>query len=147
MKKLEYFGHVDDKGILKLFNREGFADDLTQFLNTDVKIIIEVKNRRSLSQNGFYWSNFVPSQIECFKERFGEAYSKSQVHEFNKNNFFCTEHLNDLTGEVIKIPESSTVQGTVEWEHKLDVCRQWFSQNMDWILPYPLRQSDLNFER
>lgn len=147
MNKLEYFGHVDEKGILKLFNRDGFSEDLTLFLNQDVKITVELKNKRSLLQNGFYWSNFVPSQIECFKEMWGETYRKSQVHDWNKANFWTTEHILEDTGEVVKMPESSASQGTKEFEEKLENCRQWFRQNMDWELPYPLRQSDLNFER
>lgn len=43
MKKLEYFGRVDDKGILKLFNRDGFSDDLQAFIEQDVKITVEIK--------------------------------------------------------------------------------------------------------
>lgn len=146
MNKLEYFGHVDEKGILKLFNRDGFSEDLVLFLNEDVKIIIEKKNKRTLLQNGFYWSNFIPAQIECFKERFGETYRKSQVHDWNKNNVFGTEHINEITGEAIMMPESSAVQGTKEFEDKLEYCRQWFRQNLEWELPYPKKQSKLGLE-
>jgi len=147
MKKIKYFGHVNQDGILKLFNRDGFSDDLKTFLNQDVEITIEIKNKRTLPQNGFYWSNFIPSEIECFKERFGETYNKSQIHDWNKANFFASEHVLEETGEVIKIPESSAAQGTKEFEEKLENCRQWFRQNMDWEIPYPKHQTDLNFER
>lgn len=147
MKRLDYFGHVDEKGVLKLFNRDGFSDDLMSFLNQDVKITIEIKNKRTLLQNGFYWSNFVPSEIDCFKEMWGESYTKAQVHDLNKSKFWATEHVIEETGEVVNIPESSTVQSTKEWEDKLENCRQWFRQNFNWELPYPKTQSDLNFER
>lgn len=144
-RKLEYFGRVDDKGILKLFNRDGFSDDLQAFLEQDVKITVEIKNKRSLLQNGFYWSNYIRSQIDCFKERFGETYRPSQVHDWNKTNIFGTEHINEATGEAIMMPESSAAQSTTEFEDKLEYGRQWFRQNMDWELPIPEKQEKIKY--
>lgn len=145
-KKLEYFGKVDNQGILKLYDKIGFSEDLKDFHDKEVRLIVELKSKRTEVQNAFYWGNFIPAQIECFKERFGEKYRKQQMHDWNKLNFWGEERLNELTGEMIMMPESSTAQSTTEWEEKLENCRQWFRQNMSWELPYPEKQSKLGLQ-
>jgi len=99
--------------------------------------------QRTLDQNAFYWANFIPAQIECFKEYWGETYSKEQIHDFNKTNVWGEEQVLVKTGEVIRIPESSTKQTTVSWETKLENCRQWFRQTFNYELPYPEKQEQL----
>lgn len=143
MTKLTYFGQVTDGGILKLTNQKGFTADLREFAGKHIRLTIERQTKRSDPQNRFYWGNFITGQIDCFKERFGETYRKEQIHDFNKVNFWGTERVIEQTGEVIKIPESSTIQSKSEWEEKLENIRQWFRQNMDWELPYPLEQSEM----
>ena len=142
-KKIEYFGKVDEKGILKIFDRVSFSDDLKDFCDKEVKVIVELKSKRGLNRNAFYWGNFMTSQIDCFKERFGETYTKEQIHEFNKMNFWGEELLIEETGEVIKMPGSSATQSDDEFKEKLENCRAYFRQNLDWELPYPKKQSQL----
>ena len=100
---------------------------------------------RSTLQNAFYWHIFIQSQIDCFKEFWGETYSKQQVHDWNKANFWGEEKVIEATGEVIKTPSTSTDKTTVEWEEKLETIRQWFRQNFEWEIEYPNEQSELNF--
>lgn len=117
------------------------------FAGKRVKITIQTGSQRSNPQNRFYFGNFIQAEIDCFKERFGEVYSKDQIHEFNKTNFFGSELFIEETGEVIKMPCSSTVFTKGEWEERLDKARAWFLQNMDWTIGYPLEQTDLVFDR
>lgn len=84
-------------------------------------------------------------QIECFKERWGETYRKDQIHDWNKANFWAEDHIIEETGEIIKKPASSTDNSTVEWEEKMDTIRQWFRQVMEWELPYPEQQGEINY--
>lgn len=100
--------------------------------------------QRTSSQNRFYFGNFIPAQIECFEENWGETYSKEQMHDFNKLYFFGTEKAIEETGEIIKIPESSTKQTTVSWEVKLEKARQWFRQSFNWELPMPNEQLEID---
>lgn len=101
--------------------------------------------KRSGQQNAFYWNNFVPSEIECFKEFWGETYTTDEIHAFNKVNFWGTEKVIEATAEVVRMPESSTINNTVEWEEKLEKARQWFRQNFEWEIGYPNEQEKLNF--
>lgn len=133
-------------GALKIVNRKGFDEDMKVFEGQ--RLIIRIKKyrkSRSNKQNRFYWGNFMQEQIECFKERWGETYRKEQVHDWNKANFWAEDHTDEETGEIIKKPASSTDYSTTEWEEKMEIIRQWFRQVMDWELPFPEQQSEMNY--
>lgn len=110
------------------------------------RYLIEVskyRKDRSNKQNRFYFGNFMQSQMDCFKERWGYSYNKDQIHNWNKANFWSDERINNETGEVIKMPASSSDNTTVEWEEKMDIMRSWFMEHMDWPLPFPLQQQEI----
>lgn len=130
--KVQQFAKVDNAGALMIRG-------LNDLIGKPVKVTIEPKIKRSIPQNSFYFSGFIHSQIDCFKERFGETYRKEQIHEWNKLNFWGDEQVLS-SGEIIKIPCSSTQFGKLEWEDKLESIREWFQMNMDWTLPYPNEQ-------
>jgi hypothetical protein len=142
MNELRYTAKVEN-GQVKFTDRKGFDMDMKAL--EGLKLSIRIKRfykTRSTKQNAFYWSNFIPSQIDCFVERFGERYRADQMHEWNKLNFFGEERVNELTGEMIRLPASTSDQSTVEFEEALEKCREWFLLNFDWPLPYPLQQSE-----
>jgi hypothetical protein len=114
-------------------------------LSTGKWCISITKHRKSRTsrQNAFYFGNFLQSQIDCIKEYWGETYTKEQIHEWNKTKFWGQEHLIEATGEIIYMPGSSTTNNTVEWEERLENCRQWFRQTFSWELPYPNQQSEI----
>lgn len=145
MVKLIYFGKITEDGGLNITNKGGFLSDLKAFAGKAIRITIEAKAKRSNPQNAFYWGNFIQCQIDCFKERWGETYRKEQMHEWNKANFWGTEHIIEETGEVVKMPCSSTVYNKTEWEEKLENIRQWFRQNMDWEIGHPNEQAELTY--
>jgi hypothetical protein len=143
--KAIFFGKVDKNGILKITDRAGLASSLNDFIEQEVRLTIEKAGKRPLNKNAFYWGNFIQSQIDCFKERFGETYRKEQIHDWNKTNFWGTEILVEETGEVLKMPGSSTVYTGPEFDERLENIRSWFLQNFDWPLPYPEKQSTINY--
>lgn len=144
-RELTYTATVTD-GKLKIFGRKGFDEDIKDFEGEKVSIKIKkyVKSR-SNQQNKFYFGNFMQSQIDCFKEFWGETYDKEQMHHWNKSMFWADEVVNEDTGEVFKKPSSSTSQSTIQWEEKLEKCRQWFRIKFSWELPFPEKQSEIEF--
>lgn len=102
-----------------------------------------VKQRTTL-QNSFYFGAFIYSQIDCFKERWGEILDVKQVHDWNKSNIWCEEKI--VGDEVVKIPASSSEKSTVEWEERLEKCRQFFIFNFDWELPLPEQQQTIKYQ-
>ncbi len=144
--KLEYFSDVKD-GQLQDNVRKLIANELPRFNGKRVKITIEkAKKTRSNKQNKFYWKYIIGSQIDCFKERWGEMFDPEQIHDWNKANVWFEERVNEDTGEVIKMPGSSAGQSTFQFEERLEKLRQFFKLSFDWKLPYPNEQSDLTLE-
>lgn len=133
---------------LKMATKGVFLSDLRDFKDQQ-RVWVQVETyyrQRTPGQNSFYWYIFVQEQIECFKEFWGETYSKDEIHEWNKANFWGEEKVIEATGELIKTPASSTSQNTVQWEEKLENIRQWFRQKFSWEISYPLEQGELNLK-
>lgn len=97
--------------------------------------------KRSLNQNRFYFGNFLQSQIDCFKENWGEVYDKEQIHNWNKCNIWADELI--VGDDVWKMPQSSSSFNTIDWEERLDKCRSFFKDKFNWDLPYPEKQVDI----
>lgn len=116
-----------------------FPDDEIELVGVFRKPV----KQRTNKQNNFYWGAFIFSQIDCFLERWGEMMDVKQVHDWNKSNVWCKEVV--VGDEVIKIPASSTDNDTIDWENRLEKCRQYFLLNFDWGLPVPLQQTEINY--
>lgn len=143
-REYKYILNITD-GIPKIQGKQQFDMDLKAIGNA--KMVMTVKKyhkSRSLNQNGFYWSNFIEQEIECFKEYWGETYTKQTVHDWNKTNFFGEEKVIELTGEIVKAPASSAKQSTVEFDECLEKCREWFRINFEWEIGYPLQQQEID---
>lgn len=114
----------------------------------DGRYVLSIKKQkrtRSLPQNAFYFGNFIESQIDCFKEFWGETYTKEQIHDWNKQKFWGDERVIESTGEIVRTPSTSTNKSTVEWEEKLETIREWFRINFEWEIGYPEQQTEINY--
>lgn len=153
MGELVYIWKVKPDGTLMVPNKEAFQKDMADFAGQeDVMIRVAVKKAgkrtRTTQQNGFYWNNFLESQAQCFLERWGERYTKNQMHQWNKDKFWGEDHFIEETGEVVTMPaETTTNFSTTEWEEKLENIRHWFLRSFDWILPYPEKQEKFNYNK
>lgn len=135
---------IHEDGSIHIRGKAKFLEDMKHFKGqTLIAEFRKPKKSRTLKQNSFYFGNFIQSQIDCFKEMWGESYSVEQIHTWNKNNVFCEEIIDEETGEVFKMPQSSTKVGSKEWEEKLDMCRVFFQDKFNWILPFPETQSEM----
>lgn len=146
MPKLEYYSDVKE-GQLQDNVRKLIAKELSRFNGKRVTITIsKAKKTRSNKQNKFYWKYIIGSQIDCFKERWGEMFDPEQIHDWNKANVWFHEVVNEDTGEVFKIPGSSRKQSTVQFEERLEKLRQFFELSFGWKLPYPNEQSEIGLQ-
>jgi len=142
--EFKYKARVGSDGKLeKVYSARAFKNDLALFRDCDIEISFKKwKKPRSDKQRRFYFGNYVESQIECFKERWGGHYTKEQIHDWNKSNIFCEEML--LNDEIIKVPKSTEDYSPMEFEDRLELGRIYFMQTFEWQLPYPLQQSELD---
>lgn len=135
---------IHDDGSVHIRGKAKFLEDMSHFKGqTLIAEFRKPKKSRTLPQNRFYFSNYIPAQIECFKEMWGESYTVEMLHDWNKNNIFCTEHVDEESGEVFKMPRSSTKLSTVEWEECLEIGRTFFLNKFNFMLPYPNSQSEM----
>lgn len=143
--ELRYVATVKD-GKPIIHGRKGFDQDLKAFEGEMILLkVSKYKKNRTLNQNGFYWYIFLQSEIDCFKEFWGETYSKEQVHDWNKTMFWGEEKLIESTGEIVKTPGSSADKTTVEFEERLEIARQWFYNKFEWIISLPGEQQEINY--
>lgn len=142
--KLQFLTDIKDSRMQKNI-RELIAAQIGRFNGKRVSITIEkLKKTRSNPQNKYYWGVVVLCQQECFLERWGEIWDKDEVHDWNKNNIWHTEIIDNDTGEVIKKPGSSKAKTTVEFEERLEKLRQKFEIDFEWRIPLPNEQIEMN---
>jgi hypothetical protein len=145
----EQFISVIEDGKIRRMVAQGLADYIKGC--GFKKVVIEVSQyraKRSNEQNKYYWYIVVQYQRGCFKERWGEVYTKEQVHDWNKANIFCKELIDEDTGEVYKIPGSSAAQNKMEFEERMELIRQFFWTKFEWKIPMPNEQIEIeNFNQ
>lgn len=144
-KKLEYFGKVDDKGILKLYDRIGFSEDLKDFHDKEVRIIVELKQKRSNEQNKYFHAVCVPIvRNHLLDLGWREARSKEWVKDYIKFHCLIREYSNEDTGEVIKSLGKTSDLTTTEFKEFIDIIQQWASESLGLYIPDPGEQINLN---
>jgi len=119
-------------------NRNLILDAIQSFNGQEVVVTFEKsKKKRSNNQNAYLWSVLYPITQQAIKNEWGEVWSIDKVHEFYKLHFNYTEKVNEETGEVLKIPKSTTENTTTQQEeYHLQIrqfLKEWF--NVDCPLP------------
>ena len=117
-------------GIFKR-NRNIVLDAIKSFNGFDVVLTIaKAKKKRSNNQNAYYWGVLVPITQNAILNTWGEVWSIDKTHEYLKENFCYTERVNEDTGQVIKVPKSTTENTTTEMEvYHLEIRKhllEWF---------------------
>jgi len=139
---VEIFADVKDDGTLSNFKRLEAHQAIKSFAGKRISIKIErAYNRRTIPENKFYWAVIIEEEIQCFKEFWGESYTKQQIHEWNKSMFWADEKL--VGEEVIKTPCSSTKYTTTQWEERIELIRQWFWDKFEYRLSFPNEQKEI----
>lgn len=145
MNRLEYFGNVDDQGILKLTNRTGFANDLALFKNHEVKIIIELKSKRSLEQNSYFHAVCLPIvRSHLLDLGWKEARSSEWVKDYIKFHCLIKEYINPETGEVMKSLGKTSGLSTSEFKEFVEDVQHWAATELDLIIPDPGQKLSLD---
>ena len=143
MKKIEQSGKVNENGVLTINYRSIFNELIaTHFRNSDITLTVsKVKKKRSNQQSRYYWGVIIPSIQNGLFETQGEWLTPDAVHEFLKSNFNYKEIVNAGTGEVIKLPKSTTESDTFEFEEYQDKCRLFADEFLNIIIPLPNEQA------
>ena len=128
-------------------NLNTLKDIINAFEGQTVSVTFKKKmNQRSLQQNKYYWGAIVPIWRNAFKEEWGELWDASQVHKFLKEHLNYVEKVIPETGEIIRLPKSTTentIQHQQDYHQKcIDLAKDFF--NID--IPPPKAKTTLKFD-
>jgi hypothetical protein len=140
LKSYEANGKITN-GVLSIRYRSLFDKALLSFGDCEVELKISKKFRKRTSpQNRYYWGVIVFMWKPLLTESQGVFYSEKDTHEFLKANFNYTELVNKETGEVLRIPKSTTENKTFEMEEFHEICRQKALEFFNVVIPLPNEQ-------
>ena len=113
-------------------NRTLIKNAIESFEGKDIMITFEKpKRKRSNSQNSYLWGILYPITQNAIKNEWGEIWSIEKVHDFYKIQFNVIEKVNEETGQVIKLPKSTTENTTIQQEeYHLQIrefLKEWFN--------------------
>jgi hypothetical protein len=143
MRKIETTGQIKN-GSLKIANRQKFIDSIRSMNDCPVILTIRKKyNQRSNEQNAYYWGVIIEFWKDILLAEWGEHLNAHEVHEFLKTNFNAKDVLNEATGELLRLPKSTTKNTTTEQEEFHEVCRQKAFEMFNVMIPLPNEQLEL----
>lgn len=143
MKKISIISDVNNGNLKR--NRGEITNALKSFEGKTIKLTIEkFANKRSNNQNSYYWFVVIPILKDAILNEWGEVWSKEKTHEFCKMQFNYFEKINEETGEIVRVPKSTTENTTTtQEEYHLEIRKfkkEWFNVEI------PLPNEHLNLE-
>jgi hypothetical protein len=136
---IRVFGYIDVEGRLVLYERATFASMVSK-MKGEVELVVKTrKRRRSGVQNAYYWGVVVPMVRDGLMEM-GNDVSVEETHEFLKCNFNYTEVVNEDSGEVLRVPRSTTNLDTKEFGEFVEMVSRWASEWLGIVIPAPNEQ-------
>jgi len=103
MLKLKYKGKVNNLGKLELFHMNKMNNDLKNFINKEVTLIVEGRKKSaSNKQVGYWYGVIIPHVYEGFRE-IGYNYTKKHVEELINTAFLFEDVINEETGEINRV--------------------------------------------
>lgn len=126
-------------------NRGEITNALKSFEGKTIKLTIEKFTKtRSNNQNSYYWAVIIPILKDAIYNEWGEVWSKEKTHDFCKMQFNYLEKVNEYSGEIIRVPKSTTENTTTtQEEYNLEIrkfTKEWFNVEI------PLPNENLNLE-
>lgn len=146
MRKFDQIVRVTPDGKIP----EPFARIIREFFQENAggraRIRLDRKTKiRSLAQNAYYHGVIVSSFIQAAEEEWGKKFSHDQAHEILKVNCLFEEKVNEQTGEIIRIPGSTTENDTFDQEAYHDRCRRLISDYFNFTVPLPNEQGTIDY--
>ena len=128
-------------------NRSLIAKTIKHFEGAEISLTIEKKyNKRSNNQNAFYWGVLIPIISELLYDCTGNFFSEQETHEVLKSNCNYKELISENTGEISKIPISTTELSTIEWIEYIKKVEHFVFDYFSVTLPKPDEQLNIDYE-
>jgi len=119
-------------------NRTLIKNAIESFEGKDIIITFDKpKRKRSNPQNSYLWSVLYPITQNAIKNEWGEVWNIEKVHDFYKIQFNVIEKVNEETGQVIKLPKSTTENTTTQQEEYHLQIREFLKEWFNVVAPLP----------
>lgn len=141
MNDFTTYGHVDNDGVLSIYNRSVFVSNIKDYYNTSVQLVFgERFYQFSDKQRGYYFAVIV-KEIQKAWLTSGVVKSRASVDAEMRDKFLYFEELNEDTGLFEKYPHTLK-KGDTQVSKKMmrDYCEKciiWCVQNLNWAIAYP----------
>ena len=146
MKKAKLDSIVKDGNLA--VNRSLIAKTIKFFEGEEITLTIEKKFRkRSNNQNAFYWGVLIPIISELLQDATGNFFSSEETHDVLKSNCNYKELISENTGEITKIPISTTELTTLEWLGYIEKVEHFVFDYFSVTLPKPNEQLGIDYEK
>jgi hypothetical protein len=116
-------------------NKQAFIDLDDGSYNVDAYVY----KKRSLDQNGYYWSCVVPHVRDGMINE-GWRMNIEQTHNELKERFLQEEIVNEVTGEIKTIQRDTKGLSTVEFEEYLAKIKEMAAEYLSITIPDPGEQ-------
>ena len=113
-------------------NHGMIANAVKHFEGKEIEIVVKRRKKlRSNPQNSYYFGVIIPLTINAVSDEWGEIWDAHKTHDFYKTMFLYEEVSHYDTGEIIKIPKSSTDNSTIQQEQYhlkcIEFLKEWFN--------------------
>jgi hypothetical protein len=106
----------------------------------------ENKNKRSHSQNSYYWAVVIPIILEQLRYAgYDEIKTPNDVHEILKYKFLRKQIPNDQ-GEFVEMLGSTAQLSKKEFGEYIDAICKWVGESFSINIPGPGSQAAINYE-
>lgn len=102
------------------------------------------RSKRSNQQNKYYWCVVVPLVKQGLTE-LGHLIDLERTHEFIKGEFNYKEIVNEKTGEVKRLPNSTTELTKTEFSDMIEQVKIWSAEWCGIYIPDAGEQTIINY--
>jgi hypothetical protein len=125
-------------------NLRAFKDVLRHFNGSEVVFTVQKKKRlRSSPQNRYYFGVVCKLIKDAIKTEWGQVVSIDDTHAFLKSKLHFKEFVNEDTGEIAKLPITTTEDSTTEFMEYIEDCRNFAKEWFNIDIPEPNEQINL----
>ncbi len=135
-----YFNIVDGK----FQNQKGIAKAF-ELPDGRYELKITRRNKRTLPQNRYYWGVCVALVHEGLKDM-GHEVSIEDTHDFLRSKFNYKEIVNEVTGEVERIPMSTAEMTKEQFSNYVEKIQHFAAEFLSVTIPSPNEQLVFDYE-
>lgn len=141
---------IEDAKLI-IHDKTGLNEMIEAIGDCEIEIVFRKKvKRRSLNQNSYYWAVVIPAIQQGIKELgerltlnetenwlidFLSATDKSFTHEFLKHKFIESQTINESTGEIIKVKQSTRTLNKDNFSEYLERVIQFANETLEIEIP------------